>query len=179
MINFKEIDNSWTLFLDRDGVINKKLDNDYVKTINEFEFLPFAEESIAAFSNIFGRIIIVTNQQGIGKGLMTEADLVSVHQHLKNKIMLSNGHIDAIYHAPKLASENSSMRKPNIGMALKAKENFPAIDFNKSIMVGDSVSDMLFAEKAKMKKVFISKEKNTPYLSVDSLVDFYKLIIDK
>jgi D-glycero-D-manno-heptose 1,7-bisphosphate phosphatase len=71
------IDSEWTLFLDRDGVINKRIDNDYVKQISEFEFLANALESIVSFSKIFGRIIVVTNQQGIGKGLMTDIRLTS------------------------------------------------------------------------------------------------------
>ena len=70
MINFlSKIDNSWTLFLDRDGVINRKLEGDYVKTIKEFEFLPNSLEAIVAFSNYFHKIIVVTNQQGISKKL--------------------------------------------------------------------------------------------------------------
>ena len=65
-----KIDKSWTLFLDRDGVINVRLIDDYVKNINEFEFLPGVLEAFKIFSEKFGRIIIVTNQQGVGKGLM-------------------------------------------------------------------------------------------------------------
>ena len=76
-----KIDKSWTLFLDRDGVINKKLENDYVKTIDEFEFLPQVLEAIKQFSSHFQKIVIVTNQQGISKKLMTENDLEKVHQY--------------------------------------------------------------------------------------------------
>ena len=122
-----KIDTSWTLFLDRDGVINKKLDGDYVKTIYEFEFLPYALEAIKLFSSHFHRIIIVTNQQGISKCLMTEDVLHKVHQHLLQEVQNFGGRIDAIYHAPQLAEENSIMRKPNIGMAIQAKEEFSSI----------------------------------------------------
>ncbi|MGC6489745.1 MAG: D-glycero-alpha-D-manno-heptose-1,7-bisphosphate 7-phosphatase [Flavobacteriales bacterium] len=169
-----KIDYSWTLFLDRDGVINKKIEGDYVKSVNEFEFLPKALDSIVKFSRLFHRIIIVTNQQGISKKLMTEDDLNAIHKHLKKSIQKQNGKIDAIYFAPQLATANSYMRKPNIGMALQAREDFPSIDFKKSIMIGDSISDMEFADKAGMKGFFIG---NSPkYTSVNSLYNAYQIL---
>ena len=169
-----KIDKSWTLFLDRDGVINKKLDGDYVKTIDEFEFLPNALEAIQVFSNRFHKIVIVTNQQGISKRLMTEDDLHKVHQHLLQEVHNNGGRIDAIFHAPQLAEENSIMRKPNIGMALQAKEEFPSIDFKKSIMAGDSISDIEFALNANMFAVLIGQSEK--YFCTDSLISLSKLL---
>ena len=169
-----KIDTSWTLFLDRDGVINKKLEGDYVKSIDEFEFLPSTLEAIKLFSSRFHRVVVVTNQQGISKRLMTEDDLHKVHQHLLQEIQNFGGRIDAIYHAPQLAEENSNMRKPNIGMALQAKEEFPSIDFKKSIMVGDSTSDMEFAQNANMFAVLIGQSEK--YFCTDSLISLSKLL---
>ncbi|MDB0006682.1 HAD family hydrolase [Flavobacteriales bacterium] len=170
MNNFlSKIDNSWTLFLDRDGVINRKLEGDYVKTIEEFEFLPNSLKAIVAFSNYFHKIIVVTNQQGISKKLMTENDLSKVHNHLHKEVEKLNGRIDAIYHAPQLESENSIMRKPNTGMAHLAQKEFPSIEFSKSIMVGDSISDMEFAKNAGMNGLFIGKSNN--YKCIESLND--------
>ena len=105
-----KINSEWTLFLDRDGVINKKIDNDYVKQISEFEFLPNALKAIVSFSKIFGRIIVVTNQQGIGKGLMRAKDLELVHHHLSDAVSNAGGKIDAVYYAPQLAKETASLR---------------------------------------------------------------------
>ena len=170
MNNFlSKIDNSWTLFLDRDGVINRKLEGDYVKTIEEFEFLPNSLKAIVAFSNYFHKIIVVTNQQGISKKLMTEDDLSKVHNHLLKEVEKLNGRIDAIYHAPQLESENSIMRKPITGMAHLAQKEFPSIEFSKSIMVGDSISDMEFAKNAGMNSLFIGKSYN--YNCIESLND--------
>lgn len=152
-----KVDKSWTLFLDRDGVINKRIPGDYVKTIEEFHFLPGVPKAIAQLSKIFGRIIVVTNQQGIGKGLYTREDLLAVHDHMMAGIEKAGGRIDAIYYAPQLASENSPMRKPGTGMAQKAKKDFPEIDFARSIMAGDSASDMEFASGSGMKAVFIGE----------------------
>lgn len=170
------IDSEWTLFLDRDGVINKKIDNNYVKQISEFEFLANALNAIVFFSKIFGRIIVVTNQQGIGKGLMTDQDLHLVHQYLSDSVSKAGGKIDAIYYAPQLAKENSILRKPNIGMGSKAKEDFAEIDFNKSIMVGDSLSDIEFGKRLQMKTVFISQKKLEGSVCLPSLYHLKQLI---
>lgn len=145
---------NWTLFLDRDGVINKRIVGDYIKKPEEFEFLPGVLDAMKLFAGMFKRIIIVTNQQGIGKNLMTEEDLKKVHHFMLNEIVAAGGRIDAIYHSPFLSAENSPFRKPQIGMALKAKEEFPGIDLGKSIMVGDSFSDMKFGKNAGMITVF-------------------------
>lgn len=176
---FPNIDPSWTLFLDRDGVINERLPEDYVKTVSEFKFLPGVVESIAAFSKIVGKIIVVTNQQGISKGLMTKTDLEAIHQFFKNEIHQHGGRIDAIYVAPQLASENSIMRKPAIGMALQAQQDFPEIDFEKSIMVGDTLSDMEFGKRAGMKTIWIGTSATAPKGSVamSSLAELKALLL--
>ena len=175
---FPKIDKSWTLFLDRDGVINRKLDKDYVKSLNEFEFIPGALDSIVSLSDFFGRLIIVTNQQGIGKGVMTEEDLNQIHSFLLEKVRKMGGNIDAIYHAPQLEEEGSPMRKPGIGMSLQAKKDFPEIDFTKSIIIGDSKKDLEFGKRANMISVLIndkSANKVEDY-SIESLFDFNELL---
>ena len=156
MLNFKAIDKSWTLFLDRDGVINRKIDNDYVRNLNQFEMLNGAADAISGLSKIFSKVIIVTNQQGIGKGLMTENDLNEIHQHLKSEIEIAGGKIDAIYFAPNLKLENSPIRKPETGMALAAQKDFPEIEFSKSVMIGDSMHDMDFGKRLGMNTIYIS-----------------------
>lgn len=173
---FSQVDKEWTLFLDRDGVINKKRDNDYVKKTAELELLPGAIKTIANLSNLFGRVIIVTNQQGIGKRLMTEKDLHEIHEVISEDVIAAGGKIHAIYYAPQLASEGSDYRKPGIGMALQAKEDFPEIDFTKSIMVGDSKSDMEFGRAANLINVFVSDQENTDEYTIRSLTDFGELM---
>jgi histidinol-phosphate phosphatase family protein len=150
-----DIDPSWTLFLDRDGVVNKKLDNDYVKHWIEFEFLPESLQALKMLNKVFGKIIIVTNQQGIGKKLYRTEDLELIHRNMLYEVKYHGGRIDKVYFSPYLQSENHPTRKPGIGMALQAKAEFPEIDFAKSIMVGDSVSDMKFGKTAGMYTVFV------------------------
>lgn len=156
------IDNTWTLFLDRDGVINKKLPDDYVKNWDEFEFLPGVPEAIRDLSQCFGKIFIATNQQGIGKGLMTELDLEVLHDRMVKELRYEGAIINKVYHSPYLAKEKSVFRKPGPGMARKAKIDYPDIDFEKSIMVGDSPSDMGFGKNMNMFTVLISADGIVP-----------------
>jgi histidinol-phosphate phosphatase family protein len=166
------IDKNWTLFLDRDGVINKRIIDDYVKKWEDFEFIEGVIDAIKIFSAIFGRIVVVTNQQGIGKGLMQTEDLELIHKNMTYEINYFKGRIDKIYFSPYLASENNPNRKPGIGMALQAKNNFPEIDFTKSIMIGDSVSDLEFGKNAGMKTIFIHHKNNKfADFRYDALID--------
>ncbi|RYM31355.1 HAD-IIIA family hydrolase [Brumimicrobium glaciale] len=174
--SFFKIDKSWTLFLDRDGVINKKRDNDYVKNLDELEFLPGALKAISTLNKYFHKIFIVTNQQGIGKGLMSVEDLKVVHDKVVSSVKENGGNIDEVYFAPDLASAANQLRKPNIGMAEKAKSDFPSVEFHKSIMVGDSLSDMEFGKNAGMVNVYISEVGSEEYYSCKSLIDFASLI---
>lgn len=156
--NLWNIDHSWSLFLDRDGVINQRLPADYVKTHEDFRFIADAKEAIATLTKMFSRLIVVTNQQGVGKGLMTEETLQRIHQYMVSEILRAGGKIDLILFAPHLARENNIMRKPNIGMALKAKRSYPEIQFRKSIMVGDSIHDIIFGKRVGMKTVLIADD---------------------
>ena len=154
------INKNWTLFLDRDGVINRKIENDYVKKWEEFEFLPGAIHALKLLSSMFGRIVIVTNQQGIGKGVFSSEDLKYTHAKMLEMINKEGGRIDKIYFSPALAEENSPLRKPNTGMANQAKKDFPEINSDKSIIVGDSRSDMIFGKRMCMYTVFISEDRS-------------------
>ncbi len=152
------INKNWTLFLDRDGVINKKIDNDYVKQWIEFEFIEGVLDALKFLNTLFGNIIVVTNQQGIGKKLYRKEDLEIIHKNMLYEIAYHGGKIDKVYFSPYLKSENHPFRKPGIGMALKAKEDISTINFKESIMVGDSMSDMEFGRNAGMKTIYISEE---------------------
>lgn len=166
MIPFAKIKEAgdWTLFLDRDGTINRRLPNDYVKAINEFEFLPKALDAIKVFSQLFKYIIIVTNQQGIGKEIMTADELHKVHDKMTKDIIASGGYIDQIYFCPHLAIEDPMCRKPNPGMAFQAAEDFPDIVFKKSLMIGDTISDMEFGHQLGMYTILLN---STSYLGTD------------
>lgn len=146
-----------TLFLDRDGVINKQRPHDYVKSPDEFIFLDGVLEALKLLSPIFDHIVIVTNQRGVGKGVMSQTDLEQVHTYMMEKIVKYGGRIDKIYTCTDI-SNSSINRKPNTGMALQAKQDFPGIDFSRSMMAGDSFSDMEFAQKAGIPRFLIGEK---------------------
>ncbi len=172
------INDDWTLFLDRDGVINVRIIDGYVTKTEEFEFLPNVIEAFKIFKNKFKRIIVVTNQQGVGKGVMTIEDVISVHNYMTQKIENQGGKIDKIYFCPQLKSVKDNYRKPSPQMAFFAKDDFPEIDFSKSIMVGDMNSDIEFGKNAGMKTVFIGDNelKINPDSRYNSLYDFAKTL---
>jgi histidinol-phosphate phosphatase family protein len=153
-----KIDQTWTLFLDRDGVINRRNLDGYIRSWNQFEFLPGVLDAMKLLAGRFGKIFVVSNQQGIGKGLMSDKDVTIIHSGMKQEVENAGGFITKTYYCPFLEAENSIMRKPNIGMALRARKDFPGINFKRSIMVGDSISDMLFGKRLKMKTVLLSQD---------------------
>ena len=158
----QKFDKTWTLFLDRDGVINERLPNEYVTKWDDFDFIVGSIKAIEKLSNIFGRVLVVTNQAGIGKELMTEAQLHEVHRLMIKTIDLLDGRIDKVYFAPDLPKNASNMRKPGTGMPLQAQQDFPEIDFSRSVIVGDSNSDMEMGDRLGMIKVFIEGKGDDP-----------------
>lgn len=152
------IDASWTLFLDRDGVINQRIMGGYVQSVDQFNFIEGVPESIAKFSSLFSSIFVITNQQGIGKGIMTERNLLDIHSYMIVELKKRNGIITKCYYAPELKSNQNSTRKPGTKMGLQAQKEHPEIDFSKSIMVGDTDSDILFGKNLGMKTVRIKTE---------------------
>lgn len=157
----KIISNKKYLFLDRDGVINKRIMGGYIKTWEEFEFLPGVLDALAIFSRFFDKIIIVTNQQGVGKNVMTKDDLENIHAHLRQEIEKQGGRIDAVYYCTDLRDKKENCRKPGNSMFLKAQEQFPEINQEFSIMIGDTSSDMEFAKNSKMAGILIENENTT------------------
>ena len=154
-LDFTQIDSSWTLFLDRDGVINVEKPGTYVLNVNEFAFLDKSEQAIQMLSKIFGLILVATNQRSVAKELLTLNDLHDIHGYMVEEVMKTQGRIDKIYFCADMDDESPN-RKPNPGMALQAKKDFTQIDFSKSIMVGNNLSDMRFARNAGMHSVFIA-----------------------
>ncbi|MEI6059812.1 MAG: HAD-IIIA family hydrolase [Bacteroidota bacterium] len=153
----------WTLFLDRDGVINERIPDDYVKLPDEFKFLPGVPEAIAIFAKLFNPVVVVTNQQGIGRGLMTQGQLESVHAKMLQEVAKAGGRIDAVFFSPDLKNIRSFTRKPAVGMGLKARKQFPSINFKKSIMAGDTYSDILFGHRLGMLTVLIGNDKEVAF----------------
>ncbi len=181
MNNQIAIDNTWTLFLDRDGVINHEKSGDYIRNVEEFQLYDGVLEAFRLLANRFHKIIVVTNQRGVGKGLMSAEDVEQIHAALQQKVNHIGGTIHAFYYAPDLETDAPN-RKPNIGMGLQAKREFPTIDFSKSIMIGNNISDMLFGKNLGMRTIFLhtTNPEQGPHSSIDyfypTLLDFAKTI---
>lgn len=153
-IDLTKIDKTWTLFLDRDGVINYEKHKDYIHTWDEFYFYEGVKEAIAVFSKKFKYVIVVTNQRGIGKGITRTEDVDLIHKNMKAEIEKKGGRIDAVYFCPDL-DESSPNRKPNPGMGLQAVSDLPGIDLSKAIMIGNTLSDMQFGRNMGVKTIFL------------------------
>lgn len=153
-IDLTKIDKTWTLFLDRDGVINHEKHKDYIHTWDEFYFYEGVKEAIAVFSKKFKYVIVVTNQRGIGKGITRTEDVELIHKNMKAEIEKKGGRIDAVYFCPDL-DESSPNRKPNPGMGLQAVSDLPGIDLSKAIMIGNTLSDMQFGRNMGVKTIFL------------------------
>jgi len=162
------------LFLDRDGVINRQIVGDYVRNLSQLELLPGAVDAIVQLCKRFRYVIVVTNQQGIGKGLMSAEDVTEIHDYIIGQVQKADGRIDRIYCCPSLETDNDPNRKPDIGMGLQAKRDFPDIDFARSLMIGDNESDMLIGENLGMARIFIDTGNPIP----ENTIHIYKSLND-
>ncbi len=176
-LHLDQIDQSWTLFLDRDGVINHD-PGTYVLRGEDFVVLDGVLEALRICSRVFGRIIVITNQRAVGRNLLTEEQLQEMHAHLEREVEKAGGRIDAIYYCTSMADDHPD-RKPNPGMAFRAKEQFPEIDFGKSIMIGDKKLDMEWARNIGAYAIWkksatypVSDDDPDVDVQCDSLIDF-------
>ncbi len=167
-----------TLFLDRDGVINDEIKGGYVLQWDMFRFSDGVLQALGLLHHHFDRIVIVTNQRCIGRGLLTPAGLEDIHSHMLAEIRQHGGRIDKIYYCPDV-NNDSPCRKPQTGMASHAKKDFPEIDFSQAVMVGNTLGDMQFGRNLGMKTVFIPStlpDIHLPHPLIDqrcnSLLDF-------
>jgi len=133
------------VFLDRDGVINKKR-NDYVKSVDEFVFLPNVFKVVKTLNEMDYLIIIVTNQSAVNRGIISEKELKTIHNFMLKKFKGANCTISGIYVCPHRPDENCECRKPKTALLQKAIKDFQ-IDVSNSWLIGDSNSDIEAAKK--------------------------------
>jgi len=184
--SLSQVDRVWSLFLDRDGVINQRIWDGYVTNKEDFQFIEGVQEALKIFSDIFKHIVVVTNQQGIGKGLMKTEDLDIVHEKMLKSVEETGGRIDKVYFCPDLKEHQPFCRKPQVGMALQAQKDYPEINLKKSIMVGDTLNDMIFGRRLNMITVLVGKDQQLTGdhykfidYSFDNLLQFAKTIYNQ
>jgi D-glycero-D-manno-heptose 1,7-bisphosphate phosphatase len=144
------------VFLDRDGVLNKNVaEHHYVTSWEEFEILPGVFEALDYLKRMGYRLIVISNQRGISRGMLTHEDISSIHSKFNKMVKEKTGsEIDALYYCPHGYDDNCNCRKPKIGMLLDAKKDFD-IDFGTSWYVGDRESDRKCAQNANVRVVMI------------------------
>lgn len=154
------------VFLDRDGVINRKLKGDYVKDWSEFAFLPGARKGVQLLKKSGFITVVVTNQRCISKGVATLDKLTEIHTRMISEIVRSGGSIDALYFCPHGIDEGCGCRKPAPGMVAKAFRDFEArgirIDAGESYLIGDEDKDMLAGKAAGLRTIRIGAGRKGP-----------------
>ena len=144
-----------TIFLDRDGVINRNRERgDYVKSWEEFQFLPGALDAIARLTKAGFRLLVITNQACIGKGIVSGATVQEIHARMVQEIVQDGGHIEAVLCCPHLAGAGCDCRKPEPGLLRRAHEEYQ-VDLKQAILVGDSVRDVQTAAAVGMPAILV------------------------
>lgn len=168
-------------FLDRDGVINRKApEGGYITRWEEMEFLPGVSEGIALLNRAGLRVIVVTNQRCIARGIVTSDEVERLHVQMCDFLSVKGAQIDATYYCPHEKEPRCECRKPEPGMLLEAAREH-GIDLNHSWMIGDSDADVEAGRRAGCKTAFVNERgveaKINADLTAGSLLDCVKQIL--
>jgi len=143
------------VFLDRDGVINQKpKEHDYVKSWDEFKFIPGIDTLIKDINVKGYLVVVITNQRGIARGIVKEKTVKRIHCKMIKELKEKGAVIDAIYYCPHNIEDKCNCRKPKPGMILKAVKDLN-IDLKNSILIGDDKSDIIAGKKAGCKTILL------------------------
>jgi len=165
------------VFFDRDGIVNMRLIGEYITNISAFKLLKGFAELLNYVQQKGYLTILITNQQGIAKGKMTDHDIEVIHKFMQDKLIeFGTKPFDDIYYCPELEVNNPWRRKPNPGMYIEAIEKWN-IDVNNSWMIGDVITDMTSAKKVNLKTILLNVNiKNVP--EADFEVDSHSEIMN-
>jgi len=163
------------VFLDRDGVINP--DPGFINDPDDLVLYPYTAEAIRKFNSMGFKVLVVTNQSGIARGLISVNQLENIHNTMISRLKKQNAYIDKIYYSPYHIKGNMPSynvqhidRKPEIGMFKKACSDFE-LDPSMSYMIGDRLSDMIFAHRAGLTPILV--------FTGDGKDDLLKMVADK
>jgi D-glycero-D-manno-heptose 1,7-bisphosphate phosphatase len=183
---------SRAVFLDRDGVINQRPpEGDYITRWEDFHILPGVAEGIALVNRVGFSVIVVTNQRGVAKGLMTETDLQQMHEKMTGELARAGAKIDATFYCPHEIEPGCDCRKPAPGMLLSAAR-LRGVDLRTSWMIGDSDNDVeaglnagcktariIATDATSSERVRISDATITPDIVASSLLDAVRQILKR
>jgi len=171
-----------TIFLDRDGVINKEIN--YLNKIEDFEFIKGVFNACQYFKNLGYEIIIITNQSGISKGYYDESDFQNLTKWMLSQFKKNNISILDIFFCPHSPDFNCYCRKPKPGMFFNAKKKYN-IDMGNSWMIGDKNTDIIAANESGINKTILVKSGHKIIESptkatyiLDSIADSIKVIMN-
>ena len=143
------------VFLDRDGVLNPHIPGDYLKSADDLVVLPGVAQAVRRLNDAGLLVIVISNQQGVGKGVMTLDDLLGIEQRMASALAHEAGaHLDRCYYSTELASANSMRRKPGPGMLLEAASDF-GLTLTQAIFAGDSPTDIQAGHAAGVGKTIL------------------------
>ena len=147
-----------TIILDRDGVINRKPPRAcYVRNWSEFEWLPGVQGALRELKQAGYRVIVISNQAGIARGAMTEADLLEIHRQMVREVTRAGGGVDAIYYCPHHWDDGCECRKPKPGMLFQAQRDFN-LDLTRTLFIGDDERDGQAADAAGCPSLLVTDE---------------------
>jgi heptosyltransferase-2 len=143
----------YTIFLDRDGTLNE--DPGYLRSASELKLLPGVAEGLARLKSAGARLVVVTNQSGIARGLLTLKDLEAIHARLEGLLEQREAALDAIYFCPHHPDDGCRCRKPATGMIDRAVSELQ-VDLKKAYVIGDHAGDIQLANAVGAKSVLIT-----------------------
>ena len=132
------------VFLDRDGTLIE--DVPYCSRVEDVRLFPGAAKAITLLIKSGYKVIVVTNQSGIGRGYFPDQAVYDIHEHIKSQLAFKGAFIDAFYYCPHIPMDECECRKPNSGLIIEAKNDFD-IELNQSFIVGDSLTDVEAGQK--------------------------------
>ncbi len=140
------------IFLDRDGTIN--IDSGYIPSVKDLKFYDYTFKALKLLKSLAKSFIIITNQSGVGRGLIKEKNLIDINSFIRSKFLENELNLLDIYYCTDLPKDASIFRKPGVGMFLQASSEHN-IDLTKCIMIGDSFIDIVPAKKLGMSSLFV------------------------
>ncbi len=164
------------IFLDRDGVINKcAKEHEYITRWEDFEFLENVPEAIKSLNHVGYKVVVISNQRGIARGIMTKHEVDELHKKVNEYLNKKAANIDCFLYCPHETYE-CNCRKPEIGLFLAAEKLFQ-VDKLHSYMIGDSESDIMAGHKFGVKTVFIGGHNSLADICCKSLYEAVQIIL--
>jgi heptosyltransferase-2 len=152
-MNQTNILSGFTIFLDRDGTLNQ--DYGYIRSCDQFELFPGVAEALARLKQAGARLIVVTNQSGVARGLFSIGDLDAIHEKLSRLLGEAGAALDAVYYCPHHPDDSCECRKPNTGLIERAVRE-RQVDLSRCYLIGDHARDIELAKRVGSRSILVT-----------------------